>query len=145
MPEFAIRQRGNRAGTRSRGALMFGMGPGAAGSPRPPAPVLTSPNAGTPTADGTNGANVTTDQGTGRLYWAVVTNGGSATDAQLKAGSGGNIVAGKAGSQLVGLAGVLTIPGITGLTTATTYQIKFLQSNVDSKDSAQASVNLTTL
>lgn len=124
---------------------MFGKGIGAAGSPRPDTPILSSPNAGSPTVDGTVGANVTTNQQAGRLFWAVVTNAGSCTDAQLKAGSGGNIVAGKAGSQAVGNSGVQTIATITGLTTATTYQIKFLHSNVDSKDSAQSSVDLTTL
>lgn len=140
-----LRERGARQGARSRDALTFGRGGIATGSARPGAPALTSPSSGSATSDGCTGANVTTDQGTGRLYWAVVTNGGSCTDAQLKAGSGGNIVAGKAGNQVVGGSGVQTISNITGLTTATTYQIKYLHSNGDSKDSAQASVSLTTL
>lgn len=130
---------------RERGSLLFGKGPGAGGHPRPDAPILTSPIDGDPTGEGTVGAGVTTDQGTGRLYWAVVTNGGSATTAQLKAGAGGNIVAGKAGNQVVGDSGAQTIPTITGLSAATTYQIKFLHMNGDGKDSAQASVDLTTL
>ena len=75
----------------------------------------------------------------------MVTNGGACTDAELKAGAGGNIVAGKAANQVVGASGVQTIANITGLASATTYQIKYLHSNGDSKDSAQASVSLTTL
>jgi hypothetical protein len=79
----------------------------------------------------------------GTLYWAVVTNAGSCTDAQLIAGSGGNIVAGKADSQAVVTVGAQTIANITGLTAATTYQVKYLQVQ-SALNSAQASVSLTT-
>lgn len=108
------------------------------------APTLSSASAGTPTSDGCTGAGVTTNQGNGTLYWAVVTNGGSCTDAQLKAGAGGNIVAGKAGSQAVSSSGAQVISSITGLSASTTYQIKYLQTNASAQDSSQASVSLTT-
>jgi hypothetical protein len=130
---------------RVRETFLFGRVPPSGGSASPGAPLLSLAIDGDPTSDGTVAAGVTTDQGTGRLYWAVVTNAGSCTDAQLKAGSGGNIVAGKAGNQVVGTDGALTIATITGLTAATTYQIKFLQTNGNGLDSAQASVDLTTL
>lgn len=109
------------------------------------APVLSSPSAGTPTSTGTTNATVSTDEGNGTLYWAVVTNTGSATDAQLKAGSGGNIVAGVAGSQAVSGTGTQTVSSITGLAVGTLYQIKFLHTDAAANDSNQASVNLTTV
>lgn len=111
------------------------------------APVLSSANAGTPTGDGTTGASVSTaNDANGTLYWAVVTNGGSCTDAQLKAGSGGNIVsvAGAHNNQAVTATGTQTIIDITGLASSTAYQIKFLHRDAAGNDSAQASVNLTT-
>lgn len=108
-------------------------------------PALTSPDDGTPTSDGTVGASVVTNQGSGRLYWAVVTDGGAATNAQIIAGTGGNIVAGAAGNQAVGSGGTQTIATITGLASATAYQIKFLHVNGDGTQSNQSSVNLTTL
>lgn len=115
---------------------------GTAGKPASYAPIISSPNAGTPTSSGTTNATVVSDQGSGRLYWAVVTNGGSATNAQIKAGTGGNIVV--AGNQQVNASGTQTVSSITGLTTATTYQILFLHVNPSSQDSNQASVSLTT-
>lgn len=108
------------------------------------APTLSLPTAGTATSGGSTGAGVTTNEGNGTLYWAVVTNGGSCTDAQLKAGSGGNIVAGVAGNQAVSGTGAQTIATITGLSASTTYQIKFLQRDAAGNDSSQASVDLTT-
>lgn len=107
-------------------------------------PTLSSATAGTPHSTGTNGAGVTTNEGNGTLYWAVVTNAGSATNAQIKAGSGGNIVSGKAGSQSISSTGPKTIPGITGLSSSTTYQIKFLHTDSSANDSTQASISLTT-
>lgn len=125
------------------GLLMFPYGALADGTGTV-APVLSAASSGTPTSDGCTGAGVTTDTGNGTLYWAVVTNGGSCTDAQLKAGAGGNIVAGKAGSQAVSSSGAQSISTITGLTASTTYQIKYLQTNASAQDSSQASVSLTT-
>lgn len=109
------------------------------------APVLSNPTDGTPTSDGCTNATVDTDTGNGTLYWAVVTNGGSATDAQIKAGSGGNIVPGIAGSQVISGTGTQTVASITGLSLLTAYQIKFLQTSAAALDSNQESVNLTTL
>ena len=109
------------------------------------APTLSSADEGTPTADGCTGASVSTNEGNGTLYWAVVSNGGSATDAQIKAGSGGNIVSGKAGSQSVSSTGTQVISSITGLSAATGYQLLFLHSDASSNDSSQASVDLFTL
>lgn len=123
---------------------MFGVSAAAGGGQLPGPPVLSDPTDGTPTSSGTNNATVTTDQGTGTLYRAVVTDGGACTTAQLKAGAGGNIVAGSAGSQVVGVDGVQTVASITGLSAATAYQIKFLHTNGFGFDSAQASVDLTT-
>ena len=105
---------------------------------------LSNANDGTPTSDGCTGASVDANEGTGTLYWAVVTHLGSCTNAQLKAGSGGNIVSGKAGNQAVSATGTQTIPNITGLAEGTTYQIRFLHTNVAAEDSLQASVDLTT-
>ncbi len=107
------------------------------------APALTSPTDGTPTPTGATNATVDTDVGNGTLYWAVVTNAGSCTNAQLKAGTGGNIAA-QGGSQAVSGTGTQTVASITGLTTATAYQIKFLHTSAGGSDSAQASVDLTT-
>jgi len=107
-------------------------------------PFLSNASDGTPTADGCTGASVDANEGDGTLYWAVVTNGGSCTDAQLKAGSGGNIVSGQAGNQAVSATGTQTIPDITGLPAGTTHQIKFLHTDAALNDSFQASVDLTT-
>ena len=107
-------------------------------------PILTAASDGTPTADGATGAGVTTTVGSGRLYWAVVTNAGSCTDTQLIAGAGGDIVAGKAANQAVNGSGAQTIANITGLAAATTYQIKYLHVGGNNAVSAQASVDLTT-
>lgn len=108
------------------------------------APSLSSAQDGTPTSEGTTGAGVTTDEGNGTLYWAVVSDGGSCTDTQLKAGSGGNIVTGVAGNQAVSGTGAQVIGDITGLDAATAYQIKFLHRDTAGNDSSQASVDLTT-
>lgn len=127
---------------RVRGSVLFGVsvrsGGGAAYIP-----VLTNAIDGTPTSDGATGAGVDTDTGNGRLYWAVVTNGGSCTTGQLKAGTGGNIVAGVSGNQAITASGSQTF-NITGLAATTTYQIKTMQTSAANIDSAQASVELIT-
>lgn len=105
---------------------------------------LTSPSDGTPTSDGATGAGVTTNTGNGTLYWAVVTDGGSATDAEIKAGTGGDIVPGVADNQAVSADGAQTIEDITGLDSSTTYAILYLQTDRSGNDSAQSSVALTT-
>lgn len=108
------------------------------------APTLSSPQDGTPTADGTTGPGVSTNEANGTLYWAVLTNGGSCTDAQLKAGSGGNIVAGKAGNQAVSGTGAQVTADITGLSASTDYELVWLHRDAAGNDSAQATVGLTT-
>ena len=105
-------------------------------------PSLSAADAGVGTIDGSTGGHVTTNVGTGTLYWAAVTDGGACTSAQLKAAAGGNIVTGS--SQAVSGTGVQTIADITGLVTDTTYQVKFLQTDAGGSDSAQASAILIT-
>jgi len=105
-------------------------------------PALSGATDGTPTADGATDVTVSTTVGNGTLYWAVVTNGGAATNAQIKAGSGGDIVV--AGSQAVSGTGTQTIPLIEGLEPETEYEILFVQTNSLGSDSAQASVPLET-
>lgn len=107
-------------------------------------PVLSAATLGTLTDVG-GVPTVTTDTGNGTLYYAVVTNGGSATNAQIKAGTGGNIVAGKASSQAVVSTGVKTFSAVTGLTANTTYQILYLQTSAGGSDSNQASYSFTTI
>lgn len=128
--------------SRARSQFLFGRSGSSGGGLD--IPILSAASDGTPTGDGATGAGVTTTVGSGRLYWAVVTNGGSCTDAQLIAGAGGNIVAGKAANQAVNQSGAQTIVDITGLTGATTYQIKYLHVGGNNAASAQASVDLTT-
>lgn len=123
---------------------LFGAGGGAGGGSSTTIPLLTSPGAGTPTSSGTTNAVVTSNVGSGRLYRGCVTNGGSATNAQLIAGTGGNLVAASCGSQQINASGVQTISSITGLTTLTTYQILTLVVAGDNQVSNQASVSLTT-
>lgn len=107
-------------------------------------PALTNAADGTPTSDGATGSSVDTDVGDGTLYWAVLTNGGSATDAEIKAGTGGDIVDSVAGAQGVSGTGTQTIGDITGLEPETDYEIVFLQTNSIGSDSAQATVALLT-
>jgi hypothetical protein len=106
-------------------------------------PVLFNPTAGTPTDEGTVGATVDTNRSGGILYYVVVTNGGSCTAAQLKAGSGGNIVAGSGASQSVEAIGTQVLGTIVGLAEGTTYQIKMLHNRLG-LDSAQASASFVT-
>jgi len=105
--------------------------------------VLTSPDDGTPTSSGTSNALVTSSVGSGILYRGCVSNGGSCTNAQLIAGTGGNLVAASCGNQAITASGVQTITSITGLDSATTYQIKFLAYS-GGFYSLQSSVDLTT-
>lgn len=122
------------------GLLPFPTGTGPSG---PVAPVLSSPLMDDLTTEG-GVPTVTTNQDNGTLYYAILTNGGSATDAQIKAGAGGDIVAGKADSQAVSATGVQTFAEVTGLLQDTAYEVVFLQTNDDTLDSAQAEAGFTT-
>ena len=129
---------------RERSPFLFGRGAsGDGGGVLAAIPLLSAPGPGTANTTGTANAVVTSSAGTGRLYVGIVTNTGSCTDAQLIAGSGGNLVAGSTSNQAITTSGIQTVATITGLTTGTLYQIKFL-SVVEGISSAQASVNLTT-
>lgn len=106
-------------------------------------PHLIEPSAGTIGATELTDATVITDLVYGTLYAAVVTNGGSATDAQIIAGTGGNIVDTAVANQDVTSEGTQTIASILGLTAATTYQLKFLHV-ISGGNSLQSSVSFTT-
>jgi predicted transcriptional regulator len=106
------------------------------------APALTDATDGDPTDDGTEDATVDSTVGNGTLYWAVLSDDGAATAAQIKAGSGGDIVV--AGAQGVSGTGTQTVAEITGLESGTDYEIVFLQTSAGGADSAQATVALTT-
>ena len=128
---------------RVRPQLLFGTPlPLKGGGSAPELPVLSAPDAGTPAVDGTSNATVASTAGSGRLYWAVVTDGGAATNAQIIAGSGGNIVV--AGNQAITASGTQTVASISGLATATTYQILFLAVDGKGSQSNQSSVTLVT-
>lgn len=114
----------------------------AKGGGAPVAAILSDPEMDSIAPDG-GIPTVTTDTASGTLYYAVLTNGGSATDAQIKAGAGGNIVAGKAGNKTVTLAGVNTFPAVTGLSASTDYEVVFLQT-ANGLDSAQAQAGFST-
>ena len=107
--------------------------------------VLSSASIGTSAASSFLAPSVVTDLGEGILYWALVTNGGSATNDQILNGSGGNIVAGKAGSVNVTAAGIITLGNITGLGATTTYQILYMQLNATGNLTGQTSASGATL
>ena len=109
-----------------------------------PFPVLSALNPGTIGATSLTNATVLTDTFGGTLYMVVVTNGGSATAAQIIAGAGGNIVAGAAANAVVVSGALQTIASITGLTTATTYQLLALQVSGAGLQSSQVSKTFTT-
>ena len=109
-----------------------------------PFPVLSALSPGTIAATTLTNATALTDTFGGTLYMAVVTNGGSATDAQIIAGAGGNIVAGAAANVAVVSGALQTIASIAGLTTATTYQLLALQVSSTGQHSSQVSKTFTT-
>ena len=107
------------------------------------APVLSSPSMASLTYQG-GVPTVTTNEANGTLYYAVLTDGGSATNAQIKAGTGGNIVSGKAGNQAVTTTGVQTFSAVTGLSDLTSYEVVFLQTDTAGNDSTQSTAGFTT-
>lgn len=109
------------------------------------APILSSPDNGTETADGTTNFGATTNKGGGGLYWAVTTDNGSATVAQIVLGSGGNIIAGKAGRVSIGDPGAILVAAVTGLTTATNYELFFVHVDERGNRSDSVTVGFLTL
>lgn len=88
------------------------------------APVQSSPTAA---ADGTDGytGSVSTDTGSGTLYFAAIpTAGATPSAAQVKAGTGGDIIDASAGSQAVSGTGVQNVSG-AGLSASTAYKLVF--------------------
>lgn len=129
----------------NRGITTFGKGGGGSGGTAFDMPILSSPNAGTPTSSGTSNATVSlAGVGSGRLYVGVVTDTGSATNAQIIAGTGGNLVAAASTNQAVTAIGTQTVASIGSLTAATIYQIIFLVVAGNNQVSNQSSVTLTT-
>lgn len=86
------------------------------GEPGPTPPVLTSPGRDTITSTGVR-LFATSDIGTGTDYGAVSTSASAPTEAQIKVGSGGSIVAVSSGALVSGV----NYRTITGLTSSTLY------------------------
>ena len=107
-------------------------------------PVLSAPDNGTEAGDGTTNFGATTTKNNGGLYWAVTTDGGTATAEQVVLGAGGNIVAGKAGRQAVTGAGAVTVAAVTGLSALTAYELFFCHVDVHGNRSATSTVGFTT-
>jgi hypothetical protein len=110
-------------------------------------PIISDLRTGTIAVTTLTNATVLTNRNSGKIYMVVVTNGGVATDAQIIAGSGGNIVAGAASSVAVAAGALQTVASITSLTTATTYQLIALQVDGDGTNgthSLQRQVTFTT-
>jgi len=99
--------------------------------------VLSDASIGTEGATSFVGASVSTTGVSGRLYWAIITVGGVATNAQIIAGSGGSIVSGKAGNQAVTGAGTQTLGTIT--VASGSYELIFLHVLSNGLASNQAS------
>jgi hypothetical protein len=123
---------------------MFGVGGGGGMGSAADVPILSSPTDGTPTNAGATDATVSSTAGSGTLYVGVVSDGGAATNAEIIAGSGGNLVAGASTSQAVTASGTQTVAAITGLAAATQYQILYLHVGGNNQQSNQASVGLLT-
>ena len=109
------------------------------------APVLSSPDNGTETVDGTTNFGATTTKGGGGFYWAVTTDAGTATVEQIVLGTGGNIIADKAGRVNVTAPGVVTVAAVTGLSSATAYELFFVHVDSGGNRSASSTVGFTTL
>lgn len=95
------------------------------------APVLSSPQANSITSTSVTPA-VTTDEGNGTIYARVYPDGGApgggtAAD-QIIDGTGATPVA-SASPIVVGAAGVINFPAITGLTAGTAYQVFYAQED----------------
>lgn len=111
------------------------------------APILSNALFGTLASDGCIGSSVDTNEANGTLYRAVMTALGSCTTPQLIAGTGGNIISGFAWSKAVTATGTQqgTPNIINGLSASTAYRIVFMHQDAAGNNSAQATVDFTTL
>jgi len=129
---------------RTRDSAIFGVSSNSGSGSALDVPILSSPADGTPTSTGATDATVSSTAGSGRLYVGVVTDGGTATNAQIITGTGGNLVAAASTNQTVTASGTQTVALIEGLSAATAYQIIYLHVGGNNQQSNQSSVNLTT-
>lgn len=108
------------------------------------APVLSSPT-GTKTGSTTADISVSTNEGSGTLYYVVDQNLSTPSSTQIKAGQDqGGGAADVAANTTVSSSGVKTF-NITGLTAATTYKAYFAQDDAaGNTSSAAASSSFTT-
>lgn len=110
-------------------------------------PVLTSAIDGDPTADGTDNFGATTSKAGGRFYHAVTADGGSLTKAEVVSAtqSGASAIL-ASGSMVVGALGaIVNTTAITGLVTATNYELFYVHVDAVGNMSAVVTVALLTL
>ena len=110
-------------------------------------PVLTSPIDGDPTVDGTDNFGATTSKAGGRFYHAVTANAGSLTKEEVVSAvqTGASAIL-ASGSMAVTASGALVnATAITGLTTATNYELFYVHVDVAGNMSAVVTVALLTL
>jgi hypothetical protein len=89
--------------------------------------------------------SVTTDRGSGTLYYVIDTSATPPSAAQVKAGQGsGGGAAASSGSQAVSVAGAQTKSGASGLAENTAYYAYFMQETAPGQSSVAASSTFTT-
>ena len=104
---------------------------------------LTSPSGGTPLSTSTT-VSVTTDLGSGTLYWIVSSITSTPSVTQIKAGQMSNgSAAPSSGNQVISSTGSKT-GNATGLTAATSYTVFFYQQGPDGSVSVIVSAAFTT-
>jgi len=86
---------------------------------------------------------VTTSTAGGTLYYAILTESGSANNAEIRAGTGGNIIPGFTGN-ITPTGGVNSFDEVVGLTLGTAYRIVYLH-DVGLFSSNQAVYDFETL
>jgi hypothetical protein len=106
-------------------------------------PFLYGGSIASPTSSGGT-PTISTDTATGTIYYGVVTNGGTATLAQLEAGSGGDIIAGKSGNQAVSTYGSQSLPAVSGLSFLTEYQCLVMHKDPSGVYSPIYTIDFTT-
>lgn len=106
------------------------------------APTLTNASASS-TGTTTGSWSVDTDEGDGTLYW-VTDQGGTPTQAQVKAGQGSDgTAADDSGSQAISSTGTKT-GTTTGLTASATYNVYFMHEDSDANQSSVVASNAFT-